>query len=103
MRIGFIGAGTVGRTMGRHLIGAGHDVVLSNSRGPETLRDLVDALGPQAKAGTTKKVVQSDIVILCVSWRHAREALKGIAWDGRILVDAVNATWITRPTSALKA
>jgi 8-hydroxy-5-deazaflavin:NADPH oxidoreductase len=52
MRIGFIGAGNVGQTMGRHLINAGHQVVISNSRGPESLRGLIDELGPSAKAGT---------------------------------------------------
>jgi predicted dinucleotide-binding enzyme len=91
MRIGFIGAGNVGQTMGRHLINAGHQVVISNSRGPESLRGLIDELGPSAKAGTKEQAVQSDLVILCVHWRHAQEALKGIAWNGQILVDATNA------------
>jgi 8-hydroxy-5-deazaflavin:NADPH oxidoreductase len=77
--------------MGRHLINAGHHIVLSNSRGPETLRDLVDELGPRARAGTKEEAVQSDLVILCVNWRHAQEAPKGVAWSGRILVDATNA------------
>jgi 8-hydroxy-5-deazaflavin:NADPH oxidoreductase len=91
MRIGFIGAGNVGRTMARHLINAGHQVVLSNSRGPESLRGLVDELGPQARAGTKEDAVQCDLVILCVHWKQAQEALKGIAWRGKILVDATNA------------
>lgn len=91
MRIGFIGAGTVGRTLGRHLINAGHEVVLSNSRGPDSLRDLVGELGPGARAGTKAEAVQADLVILCVNWRAAREALTGVDWTGRILVDATNA------------
>jgi predicted dinucleotide-binding enzyme len=91
MRIGFVGAGTVGQTMARHFINAGHQVVLSNSRGPESLRGLIDDLGPQAKAGTKEEAVQSDLVILCVNWRDAQEVLKGIAWSGQILVDATNA------------
>lgn len=91
MKIGFIGAGTVGRTMGRHLINAGHQVILSNSRNPDTLRDLVDELGPGAKAGTKEEAVQSDLVILCVNWKRVQEALKGITWHGQILVDATNA------------
>jgi 8-hydroxy-5-deazaflavin:NADPH oxidoreductase len=91
MRIGFIGAGNVGRTMARHLINAGHQVVLSNSRGPESLQGLVHDLGPQAKAGTKEEAVQSDLVVLCVNWPRAQEALKGIAWSGQILVDATNA------------
>ncbi len=91
MRIGFIGAGTVGRIMGRHFLKAGHQIVLSNSRGPESLRDLVDELGPGAAAGTKEEAVQSDLVILCVTWPHAQEALTGITWRGQTLVDATNA------------
>ena len=58
---------------------------------PETLRNLIDELGLQAKAGTREVAVQTDLVILCVHWRHAQEALKGVAWSGQILVDATNA------------
>ena len=67
MQIGFIGAGNVGRTMGRHLIQAGHDVVISNSRGPGTLRELVSRLGPRARAGTREEAIDSDVVILCAN------------------------------------
>jgi 8-hydroxy-5-deazaflavin:NADPH oxidoreductase len=48
MKAGFIGAGTVTGTMGRHLITAGHTIVVSNSRRPETLTDFVADLGPNA-------------------------------------------------------
>jgi predicted dinucleotide-binding enzyme len=41
MKIGFIGAGNVTRTFGRHFMHAGHSIVVSNSRGPETLPDFV--------------------------------------------------------------
>ncbi len=91
MRIGFIGAGNVGKTIARHLIAAGHQVVMSNSRGPEWLRDVVEELGPAAKAGAREEAARCGLVILCVNWRHAQEALKGIAWSGQILVDATNA------------
>ena len=91
MRIGFIGAGNVGRTIARHLIAAGHQVVMSNARGPETLRGLVGELGPSAEAGTREEAARCDLVILCVHWRHAQEALHGIAWTGQILIDATNA------------
>jgi predicted dinucleotide-binding enzyme len=91
MQIGFIGAGNVGRTIGRHLISAGHEVVISNSRGPESLEGVVGELGPSARAATKEEAVRSDLVILCVHWRHTQEALKGIAWSGQILIDATNA------------
>jgi 8-hydroxy-5-deazaflavin:NADPH oxidoreductase len=66
-------------------------VVISNSRGPESLEGVVGELGPLARAATKEKVVQCDLVILCVHWRHAQEALKAITWSGQILVDATNA------------
>ena len=52
MKVGFIGARNVTRTIGRHLINAGHTIVVSNSRGPETLGEFVAELGPGAGAGT---------------------------------------------------
>jgi 8-hydroxy-5-deazaflavin:NADPH oxidoreductase len=102
MRIGFIGAGNVGQTLGRHFIHAGHRLVISNSRGPLSLKGLIDKLGPSAKAGTKEEAVQSDLVILCVHWRHAQEALKGIAWNGQILVDATNAHMDNPPDISLE-
>jgi len=53
MRIGLIGSGHIGSTVARLAIAQGHDVVLSNSRGPETLADLVASLGPHASAATS--------------------------------------------------
>src|SRR4051812_13689432 len=50
--IGLVGSGHIGSTVARLAVDAGHDVVLSNSRGPETLTDLVDRLGPRARAAT---------------------------------------------------
>ena len=91
MRVGFIGAGNVGKTIARHLISAGHEVVISNSKGPESLEGIVGELGPLARAATKEEAVQCDLIILCVHWLHAQEALKGITWNGQILVDATNA------------
>jgi 8-hydroxy-5-deazaflavin:NADPH oxidoreductase len=97
MRIGFIGAGTLTRTFGRHLINAGHQIVVSNSRGPETLAGLVADLGPSATAGTKKQAAEADVVILATNWVNVPEALKGIDWQGRILIDATNAHVDAKP------
>jgi 8-hydroxy-5-deazaflavin:NADPH oxidoreductase len=91
MKVGFVGAGNVTRTFGRHLITAGHTVVVSNSRGPETLTDFVADLGPGAIAGAREQAAECDVVILAVGWLKVSEALKGIDWRGRILIDATNA------------
>jgi 8-hydroxy-5-deazaflavin:NADPH oxidoreductase len=102
MKIGFIGAGNVTRTFGHHLINAGHTIVVSNSRGPETLADFVAGLGPGAIAGTREQAAESDIVILAVNWVKVPEALKGIDWRGRILVDATNAHMDAKPDISLE-
>lgn len=101
MKVGFIGAGNVTSTFGRHLINAGHTVVVSNSRGPETLADFVTALGPGAVAGTKLQAAECDVVILAVNWVRVPEALKGIDWRGRILVDATNAHIDPKPDISL--
>ena len=65
--IGLIGSGHIGSTVARLAVDAGHDVVLSNSRGPETLTDLVDELGPHARAATAADAgAAGDIVVVTV-------------------------------------
>ncbi len=49
--LGLIGCGRIGGTVARLAVDAGYDVVLCNSRGPETLAELVEDLGPHARAG----------------------------------------------------
>jgi 8-hydroxy-5-deazaflavin:NADPH oxidoreductase len=112
MKIGFIGAGLLTATIGRHLINAGCTIVVSNSRGPETLGAFVAELGPGAIAGTKQQAAKCDIVILATRWVNVPEALKGVDWRGRILVDATNAhvdaepdlslAGVTRSRTALK-
>jgi hypothetical protein len=101
MKVGFIGAGNVATTFGRHLIDAGHEIVISNSRGPETLSGLVADLGPNASAGAKGLAVECDVVILATHWATAPEALKGVDWRGRILVDATNAHMDAKPDISL--
>ena len=91
MKIGIIGAGGIGQAFAGQLVKAGYEVVVSNSRGPESLAGLVDALGPRAKAGTRQLAAQADVVVLSVNWVHVPKALADLpAWGGRILIDATN-------------
>jgi len=65
--VGFIGSGQIGSTIARLAIEAGHQVVLSNSRGPETLADTAAKLGPRASAATTGEAsAAGDIVVISV-------------------------------------
>jgi predicted dinucleotide-binding enzyme len=90
MRFGTIGAGNIAQAVARHAVAAGHDVVISNSRGPETLADLAAELG--ATAGTVEEAASAEIVLLASPWSAVDAILEGLPdWDGRILVDATNA------------
>jgi predicted dinucleotide-binding enzyme len=87
----------VARALSRHFIGAGHTVVVSNSRGPETLADLVADLGPGAAAGTKQQAAECDVVVLATNWVSVADALKGVDWRSRILIDATNAYVDAKP------
>ena len=91
MTFGIIGAGTIAQALARHLVTAGHSVVLSNSRGPSTLDGVVSTLGPLASAGTVAQAAEADMVFLTVMWPDIPAALADLPpWDGRILVDSTN-------------
>jgi predicted dinucleotide-binding enzyme len=91
MKIGIIGAGTVAQTIAKHVLPHGHKVMLSNTRGPESLAELVKQLGPGVSAGTPQQAANQDIVVLAVMWWHVQTALFSIPdWKGRVLVDATN-------------
>ena len=88
---GTIGAGTIAQAVAGHLVAAGQRVVVSNSRGPKTLDDVVTGLGPLASAGTVAQAAAADMVFLAVMWRDIPSALAELPpWDGRILVDITN-------------
>ena len=59
MKFGMIGAGRLSQAIAGHAVKAGHEVVFSNSRGPDTLPDVVNAVGPPASAGTVASPVTS--------------------------------------------
>jgi predicted dinucleotide-binding enzyme len=69
--IGLIGAGHIGSQIARLAVSRGYDVVISNSRGPETLSALVAELGPRARAATAAEAAQSgDIVVVTVPLKN---------------------------------
>ena len=78
--VGFIGSGMIGGTVARLSVAAGYDVVLSNSRGPETLKDLVAELGPRASAATAEEAAAAgDLVVVSVPL-HACPHLPAGGW-----------------------
>lgn len=88
--IGIIGSGLVGKAVAHLSVAAGYNVVVSNSRGPETLTDLVRELGPLAKAGTIEEAIAAaDIVTLSVPLA-IYEKLPADRFDGKVVLDQTN-------------
>ncbi|MDQ1628336.1 MAG: 8-hydroxy-5-deazaflavin:NADPH oxidoreductase [Actinomycetota bacterium] len=74
MRIGLIGAGNIGSALARHAVDSGHEVVISNSRGPETLTRLVGELGDSARAGTPAEAAAAgDVVVVTIPLKNYRQ------------------------------
>src|SRR5438309_5922212 len=93
MRIGIIGAGGIAQAVAKQALSAGYEVMLSNSRGPETLKAVVQRLGAGAAAGSVLEAAQADLVVLAVPWSNVAKALEGLPdWNGCILIDATNPT-----------
>jgi predicted dinucleotide-binding enzyme len=88
--IGFIGSGHIGSTLARLAIDAGYDVVLSNSRGPETLGGLVSELGPKARAAAAEDTAAAgDIVVVTIPLRAVR-AVPVEPLAGKVVIDTNN-------------
>jgi 8-hydroxy-5-deazaflavin:NADPH oxidoreductase len=88
--IGLIGAGHIGSQVARLAIASGYDVVISNSRGPQTLSGLVAELGPGARAGTALEAAQAgDIVVVTVPLKNYRQVpVEPLA--GKVVIDTNN-------------
>jgi len=90
MRIGLIGSGRIGSNLARLAVAHGHDVVLSNSRGPETLEALVAELGPHATAATAAEAAaQGDIVVVTIPLK-AIETVPAEPLVGKVVIDTNN-------------
>src|SRR2546428_5760142 len=91
MTIGIIGSGAVGTAFARTLARAGIEAIISNSRGPDSLKEVVRELGPSIKAGTREEAARADIVFIAVNWTKLPAALAELPdWRGRIVIDANN-------------
>lgn len=86
-----IGAGNIGGAITQLLARAGHRVAVSNQRGPESLADLVDAVGSNAHAATVEDAARfGAVVFLAVPWRRPEALPPAELLDGKIVVDAMN-------------
>ena len=88
--IGFIGAGHIGSQLARLAVKNGHDVVVSNARGPDTLAGLVKELGPRARAGTPAEAAAAgDIVVVTIPLKNYR-TVPVAPLAGKIVIDTNN-------------
>lgn len=90
MKIGIIGAGNIGGTAARLFAEAGHEVAVANSRGPETLTDLVGEIGANAKAVTVEDAIKfGEIVMVSIPLGKINE-LPASGFEGKIVIDTNN-------------
>jgi predicted dinucleotide-binding enzyme len=91
MEIGTIGAGAFAQAFAKRALKAGHKVKLSNSRGPDSLREIVNQLGPGAMAVTKEEAAACEMVLLAAPWDNVFETLAGLPkWKNQILIDGTN-------------
>jgi len=90
---GIIGVGNVGSQVARLAVAQGNDVVVANSRGPETLTELVAELGPRARAATAEEAAAAaDVAVVSVPLRAYRE-IPVEPLGGKIVLDTNNYYW----------
>ena len=93
MKIGIIGSGNIGGTVARLFVKSGHQIAISNSKGPQSLESLISSIGVDATAMIVKDTVAyGDIVFLAIPWRK-REELRSLPsglLKNKIIIDATN-------------
>jgi predicted dinucleotide-binding enzyme len=87
--VGLIGSGHIGGTVAKLAVAAGHPVILSNSRGPDTLQDLAGRLGRLARAGTGHEAAGGDLVLLTIPFGAFEDVPAG-PLAGKVVMDTCN-------------
>jgi predicted dinucleotide-binding enzyme len=92
VNIGIIGAGNVGKALGKNWLARGHKVLFTYSRDPQKLKGFVASLGPSARVGTPAEAVAfGEVVLFAPPWSAAQEALREAGTiQGKILIDCTN-------------
>ena len=92
MKIGIIGSGNIGGTTAKLFTKASHEVAISNSRGPESLKSFVSSVGPNIMANTVEDAIKfGEVILLAMPWRRRQDLLSvSKLFDGKIVIDAMN-------------
>jgi 8-hydroxy-5-deazaflavin:NADPH oxidoreductase len=88
--VGLIGSGRIGGTVARLSVAAGHRALLSNSRGPDTLKDLAADLGPLARAATGREAAEGGELVVIAIPLGAYQSVPAGPLDGKVVIDACN-------------
>ena len=91
MKIGIIGSGNIGGTAAK-LFAKAHEVAISNSRRPESLKSFVSSVGPNIMANTVEDAIKfGEVILLAIPWRRRQDLLSvSKLLDGKIVIDAMN-------------
>ena len=92
MKVGIVGAGKMGQALAALFAKAGHEVCLSNSRGPDSLDTVISDLGPRCRAANVDECVESsEVVVLATPWGKTADAVGAVElWSGKIVIDTTN-------------
>lgn len=92
MKVGIIGAGRIGGGIARQLTGAGHEVLLSFSRDPQSLNALAAEIGPSATTGSPAEAAGfGEVVVISVPWSTLPQAIEQAgSLAGKIVIDTTN-------------
>jgi 8-hydroxy-5-deazaflavin:NADPH oxidoreductase len=92
MKIGIIGSGNIGGTAAKLFVNAGHEVAISNSRGPQSLKSVVNSIGANIKAKTVEDAIKfGEVILLAIPWRKRQELISiSELFDSKIVIDAMN-------------
>lgn len=88
--IGIIGAGNIGKTVAAHLVKNGYFVKISNSKHPDSLKEIIVQLGNGATAVTATEAAEANIVFLALPWLQVKTLTQIANWNNRIVIDATN-------------
>jgi predicted dinucleotide-binding enzyme len=90
MKIGIIGTGHIGSTLAKHFTAIGHEVAVSNSRGPDTLRALESELGDRGRAVTADEAERfGDVLVISVPFKSYADVPAGDI-TGKVVIDTTN-------------
>lgn len=91
MKIGIIGSGGIGQAFAKQVLKAGYEVIISNSRGVDSLSEIVKQLHGNVKAGSVEESFAADVIFVAVPWIHLPTVAKQIPnWTNKIVIDPIN-------------